>query len=125
MSARKTVLIPFKLVSGQSMASTVTSAAVNVQYLDNIAFQAIFTGTPTGTFSVQVSLDHQENFVGTGVVTPGTWTNLTLSPVPAATGAAGSVVIDLNQISAPWVRLVYTPTSGTGTLNAYVSGKQL
>lgn len=105
------------LVSAASMGANITSAVQSLQKQDNCGIQLIWTGTPTGTFGVQVSLDYQ---LGTGV---GTWTQITLSPVPAASGAAGTYYIDLNQLSSPWIQITYTRTSGTGTLDAWISAK--
>lgn len=115
-------LLSFHLVSAASMVSTVTSKAQACQYQDNVGIQLIWTGTPTGTFDVQVSINHAQDFQG-NITTAGTFTSLTLSPVPAAAGSAGSYYVDLNQLSAPYYRIVYTPSSGTGTLDIYVSGK--
>lgn len=106
------------------MGGDVTSSVTNIQFLDNIAYQVNFTGTPVGTFSVEVSVDHAQDSQGNVTVT-GTWNALTLSPTPAASGAAGSAYIDLNQLSAAYVRIKYTRTSGTGTLNGYITGKML
>lgn len=103
--------------------ATLTSTPVNIQYLDNIVFQAIFTGSPVGIFSVQSSLTYNQDANG-NILNAGTWTALTLNPTPSI-AAAGNLLIDMNQLSMPWIRLVYTKTSGTGTLNAYVGGKMV
>lgn len=126
MSSRKNKLQTFPVIINGAMASTSTlhSAPVNVEYLDNIGFQANFTGTPVGTFSVEVSADYLQT--ATGVVqNSGNWIALTLSAVPAAAGAAGSIYVDVTQISAPWIRLSYTNTSSSGTLNAFATAKEI
>lgn len=104
------------------MASAITSQVGRIQFLDNIGLQFNFTGTPTGTFAVQVSIDHEEDNLG-NVIVAGNWIPLTFSSSPIASGAAGTIYIDLNQLSAPWIRVVYTPTSGAGSLNAFLCGK--
>lgn len=88
------------------------SAYTTIQYLDNVYVQFIFTGTPVGTFQVQVSNN------GTS------WDPITFSTQPVASGAAGTVSLNLRALGAPYIRVAYVATSGTGTLDAYISGKQ-
>jgi len=122
---RKDVLKIYQVITNGDMSqATLTSKVTGIQYMDNIPIQLNFTGTPTGTFAVQGSLDYSQDFQG-NVTSVGNWVPLVLSPSPAATGAAGSILLDLNQLSFPWIRVVYTKTSGTGTLNAFVGGKML
>jgi hypothetical protein len=104
------------------MASQVISAVTIIQNLSQIGYDISFTGTPTGTFSVQVSNTYTQNAVG-GVQNPGNWTTLTLSAVPTAAGTPGNGYIDIDALSAYAIRLVYTPTSGDGVLNATIAGK--
>lgn len=116
----------YQLFTNGVMTGTtvLTSPAVHILNLDNVYVQLDFTGTPTGTFAVQVSGDHTQDQEG-NVLVPGHWVTLTLSPSPAAAGAANDIGIDLNQLGAPYLRVVYTNASGTGVLNAFVSGKGL
>ena len=95
------------------MASSLTSPAVGIQFLDNVGIMASWTGTPTGTFAVQVSVDTV------------TWVPITLSPAITASGSADQAYFELNQLSAPYIRLVYTASSGSGTLNALVTAKMI
>lgn len=106
------------------MSTSVTSSATNISYLDNVGVQFNFTGAPVGTFQVQVSADYNQDTQG-NVLNPGTWVPLTLSPSPAASAVAGSIYIDLNQLSAPWVRTAYTTTSGSGVLSGYITAKMI
>lgn len=124
MSGRKNQLSKFKIVSAGDMSqATVTSTVVNIQGLDNIGIQVnILTGTANGTLSVQTSIDHAE---GTAVAT-GNWVSLPSTYTQTiASGSPANVIWDLNQISAPFIRLLYTKTSGTGTFDAFVCGKMI
>lgn len=123
MSSRKS-LRSFKIFTAGAMAGNLTSAVSNIEFYDNIGIELVFTGTPTGTFSVEVSIDYVQDQNG-NVTNAGTWTALSLGATPAATGAAGSIYIDINQMSAPWIRVKYTATSSTGTLNGWICGKSL
>ncbi len=109
------------LVNGTMTGTSVlTSEITEIRGFDNISYEADFTGTPTGTFSVQVSnsYDPITNPNAVFVILP-------LSPTPVASGSSGVVGIDINQSGFKWIKLVYTNASGSGTLNAYVSGKAL
>lgn len=106
------------------MGGNVTGAVTNIQYLDNIGIQLNFTGTPVGTFHVQVSADYDQTAEGE-VVSAGNWINMTLSPPPIASGSPDQIYIDILPTSAPWIRVVYTRTSGTGTLNGFITAKMI
>lgn len=122
MGAYKNVLQSLHLVSDGSLAGDLTSSAVNIAFLDNIGLQFIWTGTPTGTFGVQVSIDGVWN----GTVWTGTnWTTYTLGSAPAPSGSPSSAYVDLNQVSAPALRVTYTRSGGSGTAQVWVSGKSL
>lgn len=118
------VLTPYTLVAAGDMSGSITSQAIYTQYQDNIGLQLSWTGAPVGAFAVQISMDHKESLTSPHQVTvDGTWITLTLSPAITASGAPDSAYIDLNQLSAPYVRVVYTPASGTGVLTAFASAK--
>lgn len=120
----KNALISDKLVEAASMAADYTSPAVSTKFLDNVGFQLNFTGTPVGTFAIQVSADYAEN--QSGVVTnAGNWIDLVLPAVPVAAGAADQIYIDVFAISAPWMRVFYDRTSGTGSLDVFVNAKSI
>ena len=113
-------LLKYKIIDAVSMGASITSSAFNSQFLNDIAVQMVFTGTPTGTFTLEGSIDHAEQ---NGVVTnAGTWTTIALDAMPAS-GAAGNILVNLTNIAFPWIRIVYTRVSSTGTLNAYISAK--
>lgn len=106
-----------------SMASNVNGIPINCQQMSELSFDISWTGSPTGTFGVQVSNTYAQS--GEGVVTnPGSWNNIVLSIVPAASGAPGSAFINVAEIAGLWLRLSYVSTSGTGVLNATAVGKQ-
>lgn len=91
------------------MAGTVTSSVTTVTGIDYVNIQAVWTGTPTGSFDFQASHDQA------------TWTSLAFANPFTATGAAGNLMADI-KLSAPYLRVVYTPTSGSGTLNVSITG---
>jgi len=112
MSTGKKVLEPYLLVSAGNMSADIISASFNVKNINDIGMQLVFTGSPTGSFFVQASVDGN------------TWGSITTSPASiSAAGAGGNHEIDLEGYSFPYIRLFYDFTSGTGSLNVYISGK--
>lgn len=95
-----------------SSTNVIISGVIDASFLDNVCVEAAWTGTPTGTFGIQ------------GSVTKINWKDLGLS-ISGPAGSAGNILLDLNQLSFPYVRLVYTNISGTGTLTVYAGGKAL
>lgn len=109
----------YQLITNASMAGNVTSSPTDVQYSDNIGIQLVFTGTPTGTFFIQGSVNYDER-LGTG-----DWSNLKFSLDPAANGSADNHLINLNQIPYKKIRVFYSRTSGSGTLNGWIMKRMI
>jgi hypothetical protein len=117
--SRKNVLTPFAAINaGDASETTLTSTYVNIQYLDSIGFQCVWTGTALGTFDVQVS-----NTYNPETATAGTWTSYTVTDFPEPDGSAGNGVATVTSCPFAWLRVVYTKTSGTGTVSVIISGK--
>jgi len=127
MSGRKNVLYTYQdpLITAASMAASITGTPVNINFMDNVGIQLAWSGSnPIGSITFQVSLDYDpNNSVGTWTtvqLTPGN--NLTISPA----GTADNAYVDLNQLSATYIRVIYTtaPTS-SGALTAKIAAKML
>ena len=100
---------PVLLFSNQDMTATVASPVVNKGRDSKVGAQFVWTGTPTGTFSVWVSQFGPA----------GPFTQLTLTSVTNPAGSAGSWYLDLTTF-ATWYYVQYTASSGDGTLNVAV-----
>lgn len=122
--SRKNNLLKYQPIVNGNMNASITSGVTSIQFLDNVGVQFNFTGTPTGTFQIQVSADYAQDEFG-NVQNPGNWVAIALPSSPVASGAAGSIYIDLNELSAPWIRLAYVRVSGAGSLNAFITAKML
>lgn len=127
------LMYPVTIFNGVSMAVSQTSSivctatpftvsAVKIDKQDNIGIQLDWTGTPTGTFAIQISSNRKQDDNG-NVLSPGNWITLPLNPAIAAIGTADDAYIDLNQMSAQFVQIVYTAVSGSGTLTGVVVAK--
>lgn len=114
------------LINAVSMATTITGPATNINQLPGISYDLVWTGTPVGTFAVQVSNTYTQDSQG-NTKTAGHWESLPTSsftgtyPVPA--GTSGSGFLDVVGTEAAWVRLVYTAVSGAGTLTVVPAAK--
>jgi hypothetical protein len=108
----KNFLHVFPLLTAANMAVPITSPPTDIRYLDDIGVQLTWTGSPTGTFSANVSTDKVN------------WVPLNLPQTPVASGAPGSIYLDLFALSAPYIQITYTGT-GAGSLNVNIVAKAI
>lgn len=122
MSKKDSVPIATNLAMPAS--GTINTIGIEVNQLYDLSIQAVWTGAPVGTFTIQVSNDivpltpSTSNPVGpdpaANVVN---WSTYTGSAV-VTSGTPGNWMWITQLAPYKWVRLSYTATSGTGTLNA-------
>ena len=107
--------------SGCDMSASQTSTISSVQFMDNIGILLSWSGAsaPVGVFTVEVSNDYNPV-----VTNAGTWMSLDFGSSIAISGSSGSHEISINQLPYSWIREKYTRTSGSGTLNVFLSAKQ-
>jgi len=80
------------------------------RFLNTLDIQCVFTGTPTGTFSVETS-DDKVN-----------WDELNIDSKEAI-GSGDTHSFHINVISAMFYRVVYNYVSGTGSCTVMPVGK--
>jgi len=90
------------------MSATITGPKTVVEQFDAVSFFLEFTGTPTGTFTIEWSNDDIN------------WYALDFGSTISAVGAAGNHKIDINLITFKFLRVVYTRTGGVGSLDAII-----
>lgn len=133
---KKNILNQYELITAGAMTGTtvITFPVTCVQWMDNIGIQFNFTGSPVGNFQVQVSADYRDNQPGSQVINSGHWVPVLLTyqsdagivqDVNIPTTVGSPIYLDLNQLSAPYVRFQYTNVSGTGSLDAFITGKSI
>lgn len=111
---------PDLIDSNKSLSADYTSPAMGLLQMYGIAIQAIWTGTPVGNLKLQVSLDYNPGLTQTaGAANAGTWNDYNGS-TQDTTGIT-SFTYNVTDAFFPWIRLVYTSTSGTGTLTKLLS----
>jgi hypothetical protein len=121
--ASRPIFPPYPVIVNGNMASPIISAITVIQNLSMVSYDISWNGTsPVGVVTVQVSNTYSQNADGT-VRNPGNWTALVLSGPTNVSGNTGTGFIDVDEIAAYAIRLVYTPTSGTGTMQATINCK--
>lgn len=115
------------LLTNASMTGTdtITSAPIPLDQIYGYAIQASWTGTPTGTFSLQASSESpptQSQVANGGPDNITLWDTIANSSYSIA-GSSGTYMWNVNLAFYRYVQLVYTNTSGTGSLSAIMSAK--
>ena len=95
--------------SGDMSVAVLTTEPVVLDHIQVCAIQAVFTGAPVGALKLQANVGGP------------TWTDVDGST--AAVAAAGNFMWNLSAAGFNSVRVVYTKTSGTGTMTVRVNGK--
>lgn len=121
--SRKNIVRAFRLKDDQSLAASFTTAATNVDYLDNIGFIVTTSGVTNnvGTFGVQVRLTDAEHN------TSSDWVDLSLSGTPTLANANLSFAINLTQLPFSEVRLQFTAggIGPDGTADVWIEVKEI
>lgn len=121
MSSRP-IFTPYSVITNGDLSTTLTSKVTIIQNLSMVSYALSWTGAPTASVDVQVSNDYSQNADGT-VRNPGTWSSLPLSTTTPVTGSPGAGFIDIDAMAGYALRLVITPSGGSGSLQAVVAGK--
>ena len=99
------------LVSG-NMSVPITSPVTDMSNTESFSVQAVWTGSPVGTIKLQVSTN------GT------TFVDVPDSVTPVS-GTGNAIWDGYTGTGCDKIQVVYTPSSGSGTLSAWISGKGL
>ena len=119
----KKVIEPVKVLSGGDMSGNLASEPSVVKYMDNIAYQCVWTGSPVGTLNVEVSLDNAKDGSGK-LLPPVNWAPISSTGIDVSGGSPQ--FIDVNQTSACQIRCTFTASGGSnGSLDITVSSKEI
>lgn len=131
MATGKKIIAPFVLVNNLPIIGSFQSNPFSVQYYDRAVLEMVFTGTLTGTVSVQASNDYvPPNQTLLVMVQPPNWVDIPLVGLnPQAflnplIGVDQGYMIDFTETGQPWLRVSVTFTGGVGNLTAVITGKE-
>lgn len=119
----RTALLPTGAMTGNA---TITTQAFNMSKFAGCSFQPVWSGTPTGAFTVWVSNDYASSPALTNPAAPfsvGTWDNLGASVPTNPAGSAGSTFIPVYAACSYFMLLQYINASGAGVMSGYFAGK--
>lgn len=103
---RKHVTPAYPVFTDHNMTIAAVSEVTDVEQLDRILYDLVWTGVPQGNISVQVSNDKIN------------WKNLPIGPALNILGVADTAFIDIENVCWKYSRLSWSFSGGTGTLNA-------
>lgn len=112
-------LVTFLSSTDLSTAS-ITTSAIGVNHVYGFSIQIVFTGSPVGVFKLQASNDEVEEYAS---VDANTWDDITGSEISVTT--ADAITWNHEDVFFRWVRVVWTKTSGTGTITKAIMNEKL
>lgn len=109
----KSVIKPYQVLTNGDMTGNVSTLVSDVESSDNVAYQVVWTGNAVGTFAVE------------GTVNGIDWEELDLgTPGPEAASVADSFLVSLKGVPYSKLKLTYSATSGSGSLNVWIMAKR-
>ncbi len=109
----------FAIFSSDDMSGVLTSEPIPLFNIYGFSVQLIYTGSPDGEMKLQASDD--DSFENQANTDPSNWTDL--SGTVIAIAAAGSYIYNYSLVPFNWVRVVWTPSSGSGSLSGRINIK--
>lgn len=120
--ASRPFLKPHEVVDDGDMSGDIVSEVSVINSISMVSYSCSWAGTsPVGTVTVEVSDDYSLD-AGGNEANAGTWNTLP-GIAGAVSGNTGHGYIEIIGTSAYAIRLRYTRTSGTGTMQALITAK--
>jgi hypothetical protein len=120
--SRKNTISAFPMLDQADASSDVISLPTDVKNLDNASIRVTWTGTPIGTLTVQAQ---QEKSDTSAAQDAASWFDIDLGATIAIDANETDHQLIFTQLPFDKIRLSYTSTSGTGTISAKISAKQV
>lgn len=122
--------INYRFATEESLGSTFTSDPCPIHSANHVSISAIVSGasSPVGTFTLECSNDKTGPVSSAyrssdQALTPGNF--VTIDGSSEAISGNGTTIWNLQNVGFNWVRLVYTRTSGSATLDADITLKTI
>ncbi len=110
------------IATAADMSADIASDGQDLNQVYTYSIQAVYTGAPVGTLQLEISNDNPYiPSSGNPAVNVVNWIPYSGSTV--AVSGAGSFMWNVLTTGNRWVRVTYTATSGTGSLDLRYSGK--
>lgn len=106
------------IVNAGDMSADINSNPTQIEWVFGYSIQCVMTDAPVGTLKLQASNDFDP---GRPNLAPTNWSDI--ANTSQAVNGAGIAFYNIPDSMYRWVRLVYTFTSGTGTLTARIQTK--
>lgn len=112
--ARKNIVASYAMIDAGDLSGNLTSEIVNVQNMDKGSVHLSWAGaSPVGVVTVQARNGAND-----------AWFNLSMGSAIAISGSSGDHQLIFNEMPFTDIRLQYTSTSGTGSMDAIITLKQ-
>lgn len=122
MSARP--FLKAKAGAAMNLAANANSEPQEIFQLSLISYGVVWSGSPTGVFTIQVSNDYVPgSSLNSAPVNAGSWDTLTGADTASPSGSGGHALLEAPLTGAAYMRLHYEKTSGTGSATPYPSAK--
>lgn len=110
---RKNVLKSFPMFDAVSLGANATSSETSVINLDKASIHIVWTGSsPVGTITAQARNGESD-----------AWYVLDFGAAISVSGSSGEHQLVFNELPFTDIRLLYTRTSGSGSITARLSAK--
>lgn len=107
--------------SGDLAEAALYSNPISLRHLSAFSVQLVATGSPTGSFKLQMSNDNPDHTGNKYPTSTMNWTDLDGSSISITT--SGNVGWNATGAGYLWLRVVWTKTSGTGSITGRFNGK--
>lgn len=103
-----------------SATGAYNSTPMDLREITRYSLQTESSGSASGTYTIQGSLDYQLPGVGTP-----TWSTIAGISLTSVAGITANQILDVSETGIPWVRVVYTHTGGSGAVEVLGHAKGL
>lgn len=128
----KEITPTFATINSVSISGTtqVVSSTTTISYKDSVAVQFVWSGNLQGVATIDGSLNYSSGLPQSGAqANQGDWTSLAFTPGVTTINVGSStlfpVLVNMNQLAFPYMRITFTNSTGSGLLTAYVMAKSL
>lgn len=124
MSSTRNILPPFTAIAAGSLSGNLTSAVTNVRNYRVVTIELVPTGTPTGTWAIQLSNLKTQSQATPPAANDPSWFTISIVPPLTWTGTATTLGCSFDKYAWEWCRAVFTAGEGSsGSVNMSISAQ--